>query len=563
MLTHIVGTEEERLAAGLILEPAAVGHCIDSGLWYDGDGVTPGGRLMSRFVGPFLVDLGFVGSSGIANVEIVSGVATVTVFDDHGREPGADVLIIGATAVPDLNGTHSLTDVPSSTSFSFPVGLPDLAVTAETGVAVMVGASPLDGTALVFNQAASTWQVRRLNLTDVGDVDLDTTPPTAGQALVFDDGTGKWIPGSVGAASLTGSYIDSALEVSGPGILGRWNGGAGPAEEIALGSGLSFVGNELTASGGPSLAPGSILGRYSFGIGAAEAVTVGRGLSLTGSGELEAVAGGRPVSVRIPTDPGTNLVLCLPFDLGGFYPFQDIGPNNVLANTGQTNIYISSDFVFAGSGCLDTTDNSGTEKLVYSSVTLPPGPGELTIRARVWIPGGLMAGPSDLHFVCVFGEEGGEPIGLAINDGKLCLAVGSDASTAAIDCVSTASVSASTWQEVALSRDASGDFRVALNGTVSAATVNYPTVYSTLDFYVACGPGPDNNLRCLVDELRYEHACNFTTSFTPSSSQFVPPFYGGPGVPGMMHSDGSSLFLCLTESVTSATWMQTALTAFP
>ena len=46
--------------------------------------------------------------------------------------------------------------------------------------------------------------------TNVADVDVTTTAPTAGQALIWDATNSKWIPGSVAAgADVDGGFANS------------------------------------------------------------------------------------------------------------------------------------------------------------------------------------------------------------------------------------------------------------------------------------------------------------------------------------------------------------------
>lgn len=48
------------------------------------------------------------------------------------------------------------------------------------------------------------------SLDDLTDVDTTTTPPTDGQALVFDDAADEWTPGTVVAAGLAGLVVVEA-----------------------------------------------------------------------------------------------------------------------------------------------------------------------------------------------------------------------------------------------------------------------------------------------------------------------------------------------------------------
>lgn len=77
----------------------------------------------------------------------------------------------------------------------------DLADVDTTGVA--------DRDQLIYNQGAGEWQPSRAALDELSDVDLTTTPPTAGDGLVYDGS--NWIPGTVSATGGGGiNYITNS-----------------------------------------------------------------------------------------------------------------------------------------------------------------------------------------------------------------------------------------------------------------------------------------------------------------------------------------------------------------
>lgn len=88
--------------------------------------------------------------------------------------------------------------------------------------------APTDGQALVWEQATGKWEPGSVATTaqgaladtalqptssidDLADVDTSTTAPTDGQVLTWDQAAGKWEPGSV-ATSAQGALADTALQ---------------------------------------------------------------------------------------------------------------------------------------------------------------------------------------------------------------------------------------------------------------------------------------------------------------------------------------------------------------
>jgi hypothetical protein len=102
--------------------------------------------------------------------------------------------ITGVTAGTGLTGGGISGDVTLSLDASLD-DLSDVDVTTTP---------PSDGEALVYDNATSTWVPGAAGATaldDLTDVDLQTSPPLDGEALVYDNATSTWVPGSAGATA--------------------------------------------------------------------------------------------------------------------------------------------------------------------------------------------------------------------------------------------------------------------------------------------------------------------------------------------------------------------------
>lgn len=68
----------------------------------------------------------------ITNVELTSNVATITTSAVHGYVTGQSA-VVAATTTTDLNGTHTITGTPTTTTFTYALTHGDIASTADTG----------------------------------------------------------------------------------------------------------------------------------------------------------------------------------------------------------------------------------------------------------------------------------------------------------------------------------------------------------------------------------------------------------------------------------------------
>lgn len=179
------------------------------------------------------------GDEMTANMKLLSIVAQGSVIDKVAALPGApvdgDVVILDETNLDNPND-----------------------------IAAYIGAAweyitPQDGW-LIYNQTESYYEKFEAGvwaelatgggaLDDLTDVDTTTTPPTDGQALVWDDGLSLWVPGDVAAGGVDASATSIALTPL-PAFQNGWvNNGAGFMELTVIKTGRIVTINGLLKDG--------------------------------------------------------------------------------------------------------------------------------------------------------------------------------------------------------------------------------------------------------------------------------------------------------------------------
>jgi hypothetical protein len=144
------------------------------------------------------------------------------------------------------------------------------------------------------------------NETGTGSLVFATSPTLVTPALgTPSSGTLTNCTGLPGAAT-TGAYTAAGLTLSTARLLGRSTAGTGAAEEITLGTNLSFTGTTLNAAGGGSYsfaATQRIYGRNTAGAGAGEEVTLSQVLDWASSTQGSLIF--RGASTWTALGPGT------------------------------------------------------------------------------------------------------------------------------------------------------------------------------------------------------------------------------------------------------------------
>ena len=210
---------------------------------YIGDGLTQGGISLSGATdlsGLTSVELISESTSTIASYEVTSNVATVSLTLSHNYYNGLQV-VIANSPVTALNGTHTITAVPTASQFSFALTNADVANTSTSGSVTPIVA---DGSVLAWDATNSQWEDLYLGLNELSDVDL-TTAPTSGQILSF-NGT-NFVPDDFEIVNDTTPQLGGSLDVNGNDLVSTTNGDIGIAPD---GTGkLTVKGNTTGGSG--------------------------------------------------------------------------------------------------------------------------------------------------------------------------------------------------------------------------------------------------------------------------------------------------------------------------
>jgi len=196
------GTAAQRVAATEIPDLAEPWFTYDDGKLYVGDGVTPGGvNINTGGAVSELSDVTLISSisKAISSYSITSNVVTVVLSSDHSFYQGLQVTIAGSP-VTALNGTRTITTIPSSTSFTFALTASNIASTNTTGT--VTGIIP-DGGVLTWNATEGYWEDQPPTGTIATLEDVALTSLANGQSLIYNSATNKWI-NSTPATNLDG-----------------------------------------------------------------------------------------------------------------------------------------------------------------------------------------------------------------------------------------------------------------------------------------------------------------------------------------------------------------------
>lgn len=147
------------------------------------------------------------------------------------------------------------------------------------------------GMALVWNPLTNQWINRRIIMDDLGDADTTTTPPVAGQTLIW-NGVDNWIPGPAGGCA--------AQEIGGVGGVLLAGDGIGIPNPVATGWTLQANGLLAIAATAPATAPaifevrlepaGTVLSTGTIAVGANAATFTANALTALADGQWLEVA---------------------------------------------------------------------------------------------------------------------------------------------------------------------------------------------------------------------------------------------------------------------------------
>lgn len=204
----------------------------------------------------FVADTGSTADSdpgvGLAKWNNASQSAATILFVSDETADGADVSALFAALVDGGFAYLQSTADPDAWSICEITSVVDAVGYTKLGISVLaIGAAIADGDEIAITLQQAAGSIGATDLADLDDVDV-STPPTDGQALVWDSGDSKWKPGTVsggGGASIgvqylaeTGSAADSD---PGAGQL-RWNNGTQGSATVLFLDDASADGASLT-----------------------------------------------------------------------------------------------------------------------------------------------------------------------------------------------------------------------------------------------------------------------------------------------------------------------------
>ena len=221
-------------------------YVTDEQRLYIGDGVTEKGNAIGGANDiDQLTSVNLITESigTISSYSVSSNVVTVVLALAKGYSVGLSVTIEGTT-VSALNATHVITAIPAANQFSFALTTADVANTSITGT---VTPSIPDGDVLYWDNAAGNWKNKTLELDELGDVDLTTTPPTNGSVLQY-NGT-NFVAGTIISDIVddTTPQLGGDLDTNGNDIVST--GTNDVAFDPATGQNVVIKGNSTDGSG--------------------------------------------------------------------------------------------------------------------------------------------------------------------------------------------------------------------------------------------------------------------------------------------------------------------------
>lgn len=168
------GTAQERLLSGVVPADGELLYTTDEKNLYVGDGVTPGGKLLTNKIGGWPI----IGSDGILRlIETIGrtgGVVTATTAFDHEYAIGDEIVVSGA-GVASLNGTFIITDIVSADTFKYNAAGLDVSTGATTAVVYNTQSIFPDNGVIVWNDTAQAFDVRTFTKADIGLGNVDNT----------------------------------------------------------------------------------------------------------------------------------------------------------------------------------------------------------------------------------------------------------------------------------------------------------------------------------------------------------------------------------------------------
>ena len=213
----------------------------------------------------FVSYLPSVNTATISNVALTSNVVTITTSAAHGYGTGQSV-IVAATTTTSVNGTFTITSVPSTTTFTYALVAADIASVADTGSTyVNTGRYNFYASGTAPNSFAGSLQVGTASNT--GGVALSSTQPAhfkAGTGTTYTDivssGTvgnafsSLFVPGTF-AARLATTYTTAATVYISAAPTAGTNVTLTNAYSLYVAAGANYFGGALTAASTVTLSP--------------------------------------------------------------------------------------------------------------------------------------------------------------------------------------------------------------------------------------------------------------------------------------------------------------------
>jgi hypothetical protein len=164
--------------------------------------------------------------------------------------------------------------------------------------------SPANGQLIIYDAATSLW--KNANLTAGTGISITNGAGSATIAAI-NSGTVTSVEVSGGSTGLTtsGGPITGAGTITIAGTLAVASGGTGATDAATARSNLSAAGSGAVTASGITMSSARLLGRTTASTGAVEEITVGSGLTFTG-GTLAATGGGSGTVTSVDVSGGTT-----------------------------------------------------------------------------------------------------------------------------------------------------------------------------------------------------------------------------------------------------------------